>query len=346
MIAEKNVEPAFLDAVSSLLEQRSLTRLQACDALGAIIDRPVTAEQVALFLTALKMKIESVDEILGFLDCLQHRSISVRLGRDDLIDVCGTGGDSSGSFNVSTTVSLVLAASGQCVVKHGNRSISSRSGSFDLIEELGIPFDSTPELVQNSIEQFGIAFLFAPAFHPALKSLGLIRKNLGVATVLNLLGPLLNPVVDIKRQIVGVYKKSLLENVASVLQSRGSIEALVVHGQDGLDELTLGSTSYVCHLKNGQIRSYELIPEDFGLTPAHKSALRGGSPRENAEILFRIFDGEVGPRRDVTLLNAAAALLVGGRARDFKEGVAQAQQAIDSGQAKTLLNRLREKPAK
>jgi anthranilate phosphoribosyltransferase len=256
------------------------------------------------------------------------------------MDVCGTGGDGSGTFNVSTTVAFVVAAAGVPVAKHGNRSVSSRSGSSDVLERLGIRLDTTPEGAARSIVEKGLGFLFAPSFHPGLARLAPIRKSLGVYTVFNALGPLLNP-VDTDSQLIGVYRPELLALLAEVLRERGMREAMIVHGQAGpgvgLDEISISGPTQVAHLKKGAIRFYTVTPEDFGLSPAPMTAGLGGNAEDNAEILRNILRGEKGTRRDLVLINAAAALVVAGKAADFREGVSKAAVAIDSGRALELL---------
>jgi anthranilate phosphoribosyltransferase len=327
-------------ALSLLLERRSLERAHAEQVMAQIVDGAARPEQVGAFLIALRIKEESVEEISGFLDCLRKRALRVRSARPDLMDVCGTGGDGSGTFNVSTTVAFVVAAAGQPIAKHGNRSVSSRSGSFDVLEALGLGFESDPERAARSLEDHGIALLFAPAFHPALKTLAPMRKSLGVHTIFNALGPLLNP-APIRRQLMGVYSPLLLEKVAQVIQAGGELtEAMVVRGEDGLDELSLSAPTQVAHFKNGQVRAYAIRPEDCGLKSAPAAALKGGDAAENAAILVSILRGEPGPRRDMVLLNAGAALLVGGKAAELREGVERAAAAIDSGAALALIRRL------
>lgn len=347
------------EALNLVLEGKSLSRKQAEQVMSEMTDPSqmaagqVTSEQISAFLIALRMKRESVDELLGFLDCLQKKAIKVggpgtpQLPSElpsqlpsQLIDVCGTGGDGAHTFNISTTVAFVVAAAGQPVAKHGNRSVSSRSGSFDVLEALGLRFEADPQVVANSIREFGLGLLFAPAFHPALKVLAPIRKNLGVYTVFNALGVLLNP-AHVKRQLIGVYSPLLLEKFAEVLKNRGSQEAMIVRGEDGLDELSLCAPTQIVHLENGQIREYCIHPEDFGLKRVASQELKGGDAQENARILVEILRGQKGPKRDVVLLNAAAALVVGGKALDFQEGIERAVDAIDSGRADQLLQKMR-----
>jgi anthranilate phosphoribosyltransferase len=329
----------MLDALNTLLEGKSLSREQAAQTMSCLLDGSRAPEQIGAFLFALRLKQETVDEISGFVDCLHKKAISVPLKRNDVMDVCGTGGDGCETFNVSTAVTFVLAAAGQPVAKHGNRSVSSRSGSFDVLEAFGLSFDSDPLKVAHSLEQHGVGLLFAPAFHPSLKAISAIRKNLGVYTVFNALGPLLNP-ARVKRQLIGVYSPALLKKMALVLQSQGTDEAMVVHGRDGLDEISLSGPTDVAHLKNGDIYQYTIRPEDFGLSPAPLSAIKGGNAQENARTILDILKGEKGPKRDMILLNTAAALCVGGKAGDFKEGVDRASDAIDSGKALDLIRKM------
>ena len=330
----------MLNALTPLLEGTSLSREQAREVMEHLTSRVVPPEQVGAFLAALRIKGETVEEMLGFVDCLRARAVPVPIKRDDLIDVCGTGGDGAGTFNISTAVAFTVAAAGQPVAKHGNRAVSSRSGSFDVLEALGIRFESDPERAAKSIEAHGLGLLFAPAFHPALKVLAPIRKGLGVYTVLNALGPLLNP-ARVERQLVGVYRPSLLTRTAEVLQRSGSVEAMVVHSEDGLDELSLGAPTRVAHLRGGRIDVYTVRAEDAGLASAPLSSLRGAGPEENAEILLAVLDGRNGPHRDVVLFNAAAGLVVGGKAAGLRDGAALAARAIDSGRARALLHTMR-----
>jgi anthranilate phosphoribosyltransferase len=326
----------MLNAMNALLEGKSLSRAQAEQLMEKLVDGSVSAEQIGAFLIALRLKEESVEEIAGFVDCLRKRAVAVDHDCVELMDVCGTGGDASGSFNVSTTVAFVVAAAGQPIAKHGNRSVSSRSGSFDVLEALGLRFESDPKLVVRSIQEFKLGLFFAPAFHPSLKTLGAVRKNLGVYTVFNALGPLLNP-ARVKRQLIGVYSPVLLEKMANVLKSQGAEEAMIVRGEDGLDELSLSGPTKVAHLKGGVIKTYTVHPEDFGLEVAPLEALKGGDAKENARILLEILGGDAGPRRDIVLFNAGAALAVGGKAKDIQGGIEEARAAIDSGRALQLV---------
>ena len=335
----------MIRALHQLLEGKSLSREHAAAAMCEVIEGRATPEQVGAFLFALRIKEESVEEISGFLDCLRAKAVPFP-DYPGLMDVCGTGGDSSGTFNISTTVAFVVAAAGQPVAKHGNRSVSSRSGSFDVLEALGLRFESDPALIARSIEEHGIGLFFAPAFHPSLKALAPIRKSLGVYTVFNALGPLLNP-ARVRRQLVGVYSPLLLRKAAEVLRDQGAgqgtpntVEALVVRGEDGLDELSLSAPTRAVHLKAGQIRELTITPEEHGLKRADAAHLRGGDASENARILIEILRGEKGPKRDIVLFNAGAALWIGGKAGDIREGIERAGAAIDSGKSLALLRKM------
>lgn len=330
--------------LEELLNGRHLSRADAEQALASMLDPPGAApEVIGGFLLALRAKGETVDEILGFVDCLRRRAVQVEV-QGDFLDVCGTGGDNSGTFNVSTTVAFVVAATGQPIAKHGNAAVSSRSGSFDVLSALGIAGHLTPQAVVQSLADSGLAFLFAPAFHPVLKPLSVIRRNLGVRTIFNALGPLLNP-VHVQRQLIGVYSMSLLGKVAEVLKRRNVIHAMVVHGEDGLDELSLSAPTRVVQIEGGQIFERTIVPEDFGLKRVGIEALKGGTAEENAASLKRILQGESGPRRDVVLLNAAAALIVAGKTTRFEEGLSIAAASIDSGRAMALLQKMAAKAA-
>lgn len=331
------------ELLSKLLKGESLSRSQAYEIMDQLCQGTCTPEQASAVLIALKMKSEAVEEIVGFVQCLKAKALPVSSPKDNLMDVCGTGGDSLGTFNVSTTVAFVVAASGQPIAKHGNRSVSSRSGSFDVLEALGLTFSSDPVKINHSIERFGLGFLFAPAFHPVLKQLSVLRKSLGVATIFNILGPLLNP-IPVKRQVIGVYDKKFLDKIALSLNEMGAQEAMVVHGADGLDEFSISGPTFVTHLKDKKIFNLMVTPEDMGLRSHPLQEIKGGSAQDNAKILTSILAGEKGAKRDTVVLNAAAALVVGGIAGDFKEGVRRAQEAIDSGKALSILKEMRALP--
>ncbi len=329
------------EALDIRLAGGTLTRDEAERTMSTLIDNASPA-QIGALLMALRFRAETLDELLGFVDCLQRRAVRVERPDDAVVmDVCGTGGDYAGTFNVSTTVAFILASCGVHVAKHGNRSVSSRSGSFDVLEALGFAIEADPAKAAARLRAHGIAFLFAPAFHPALTALGPIRRSLGMRTVFNAMGPLLNPVA-LDRQLVGVYDADLVVRTAEVLRGRGMREALVVRGVDGLDELSLAGPTLAARLTDGEIREITLEPADFGLRPAPRLAVAGGGPAENAAILTSILRGEErGPRRDLVLLNAGAALVIAGAAADWTDGARLAGHAIDTGRAWALFETAR-----
>jgi len=332
------------EAISQLLEGQSLSVEQAEGVMDQVMTGEATPAQIAGFLVALRVKGETVEEITGCARAMRRAAVKVQPQKNGLIDTCGTGGDRAGTFNISTTTALVAAGAGLRVAKHGNRSVSSQSGSADVLLALGVNLDLTPEQVAQCIDEVGIGFLFAPKLHPAMKYAIGPRRELGVRTVFNILGPLTNP-AGAKAQLLGVYDGALTEVLANVLKELGARAAYVVHGHDGLDELTTTGPNRVSRFgvggTNGQVITEMLDPHDLGFKLAQPADLRGGTPEENAAITRAILAGEdCGPKRDVVLLNAAAALLVGGVARDFPDGVAKAAESIDSGLALNTLENL------
>jgi anthranilate phosphoribosyltransferase len=315
-----------------VFEGGRLAKADAEAALGVILDGKATPEQIAAFLGALQARQETVEEMVAFVSVLRKRALAVPLDGQGLLDTCGTGGDGSGTFNISTVSAFVLAGAGVPIAKHGNRSSSSKCGSADVLEALGVPIQLSPEKAAEGIRQRNFAFLFAPHFHPDLARVGPVRRSLGVRTVFNLIGPLVNP-ARVSHQIMGVYHRDLLEKVGSVLRDSGTQEAMVVASHDGLDEFSLSAPTDYVHLKDGKLDRKTATPEDFGLSRAPVSALKGGEAGENAEIALELLGGAKGPKRDVVVMNAGAALVVTGRAKDFKEGAKLAAQAIDSGAA-------------
>jgi anthranilate phosphoribosyltransferase len=289
-------------------------------------------------LMALRVRGETVDEITGAVTAMRDKMLRVAAPAD-AIDVVGTGGDASGSFNISTCAALIVAGAGVPVAKHGNRALSSRSGAADVLAALGVNIDLSPEGISRCIKQAGIGFMFAPAHHPAMKNVGPTRVELGTRTIFNLLGPLSNP-AGVKRQMVGVFSRQWIEPLALVLKNLGSESVWVVHGSDGLDEITTAGPTYVAALENGTVRTFEITPEELGLERVKPAALQGGSAKENAQALVDVLKGKGGALRDVAILNAAAALTVAGRAKDLKQGLALAQTSIDSGEAAGRLQRL------
>lgn len=330
--------------LKKLFHGQSLSRNEAREAMNIIMSGGASSEEIAGFLGAMAGRGETLDEIVGCAESLRQNAISLPVTRQDLIDVCGTGGDGALTFNISTTNALLLGASGLAVVKHGNRAISSKSGSADVLEALGIRIDLGPDRVAESVNRHGFGFLFAPLFHPAMKHAVPTRRTLGVRTVFNIIGPLANP-APVRRQVIGVFEQKLLRPVAMALRDLGAEEALVVWGEDGLDELSLSGVSHAVHLKDGQLHPLTLSASDFGLaappTIDCAAAIRGGEREQNAAITLAVLQGEKGPKRDIVVLNAAAALVVGGRAKSWKEGAAIAMEILDSGRALTLVDTLR-----
>ena len=320
------------EALNKIVTGNNLSMDESKEVMGEIMRGEATPAQIGSFLTALRMKGETVEEIAGCAQAMRENAIEVKTNKDVLVDTCGTGGDSSGTFNISTTVAFVAAGTGLAVAKHGNRSISSNCGSADLLEALGVNLAINPEQVGRCIDEVGIGFMFAPSLHPAMKHAMGPRKELGLRTVFNILGPLSNP-AGAKRQLLGVYDESLTEPMANVLLALGSEQAFIVHGADGLDELSVTGLNRISHLKDGRVDTYNLNPQDLGLPQAKSSDLAGGKAQENATITKGLLQGEKGPKRDIILLNTAAVLVAGGKAKDLKEGLTIAAESIDSGNA-------------
>ncbi len=327
------------ETISAVVEGRDLSREEAADVMRLLMQGEGTPAQIGALLIALRMKGETVEEIAGFVTTMREMSTKVETSRSPLVDTCGTGGDASGTFNISTTAAFVVAGAGVAVAKHGNRSASSKCGSADVLETLGVNIDAPPERVGKCIDEIGIGFLFARALHGAMKHVGPTRAELQIRTVFNLLGPLTNP-AGACGQVVGVYDGSRIRDLAQVLADMGTRHALVVTGSDGMDEITLSGPTHVAETTGGEVRVYDVSPETFGLAQVSSDALRGGDAEENAEILKRVLDGEEGPRRDITLVNASAAIMAGDAAADWTEAMAKARQSVDSGAARTKLDEL------
>jgi anthranilate phosphoribosyltransferase len=329
--------PAIL---GTLAAQRDLTAEQAHAAMAEILDGAATPAQIAGFIVALRMKGETVEELGGLVDAMLAAAERVRLPRNEpVVDIVGTGGDRAHTINVSTLAALVVAGAGGRVCKHGNRAASSATGSADLLEALGVRIDCGPEEVARCVAEAGIGFCFAPRFHPAMRHAGPPRRELGIATAFNFLGPLANP-AGVRRLMIGVADPSMAERMVGVLAARGSERVLVVHGDDGLDELTVSTTSQVVELRDGEVRDYAVDPKDLGITSSPTEALVGGDPATNAELARRVLAGDAGPHRDVVCLNAGAGLVVAGLADDLEHGLRAAQAAIDGGGAADALDRL------
>ena len=316
----------------------TLSRDEAATAFDAMMSGEATPSQMGGLLMALRVRGETVDEITGAVAAMRGKMLKVQAPAD-AVDVVGTGGDGSGSVNVSTCASFIVAGSGVPVAKHGNRALSSRSGSADVLASLGVKIDLSPDAVGRCIREAGIGFMFAPAHHPAMKNVGPTRVELATRTIFNLLGPLSNP-AGVKRQMVGVFSKQWVQPLAQVLKNLGSEAAWVVHGSDGLDEITLTGPTSVAALENGNIRTFEVTPEDAGLARSPQGSLKGGDADANAAALRGVLEGKPGAYRDVALLNAAAALIVAGKAKDLKEGVAIGTKTLDSGAAAAKLKQL------
>lgn len=327
------------EAIAHLLESRDLTEAGAEAVMEQIMTGQATPAQIGGFLIALRMKGETVEEVTGCARAMRHNATPVRPRRQDLVDTCGTGGDGTGTFNISTTAAFVVAGAGQPVAKHGNRSVSSGCGSADVLKALGVNIELSPEDVAACVDEVGIGFLYAPLLHPAMKHAIGPRREMGVRTIFNILGPLTNP-AQAQAQLLGVYDSELTEMMAQVLGSLGSRAAYVVHSADGLDELATTAPNRVSQLKDGRVSTFTLDAEELGLPRATQSDLKGGSAEENAAITRAILDGEQGPKRDVVLLNAAAALVVGGAASDLRQGLVMAAQSVDSGAARATLETL------
>jgi anthranilate phosphoribosyltransferase len=332
------------------VDRQSLSREEARSVMSEVLAGKCTDAQIAALLVALHMKGETVEEMVGFAEAIRAAAVPLQVSRnstidvsgterDALVDTCGTGGDASGTFNISTATALVVAGAGVRVAKHGNRSVTSKCGSADVMEALGVNINLTPTQTAACLEEVGIAFLFAPAMHSAMKYVQPARRELRLRTVFNLLGPLTNP-AQASAQVVGVYSDDLVEKLAEALSMLGLRRALVVHGSDGLDEVTITGPTRIAEVRNGLVHSYEVTPEEFGLTRAPMETISGGDAAANADIIRRVLAGEKSPRRDVTLLNAAAALVAAGKADHLADALPLGAKSIDSGEAAEKLEAL------
>jgi anthranilate phosphoribosyltransferase len=328
----------FKALIARVASGATLTRAEAATAFDRMMSGEATPSQMGGLLMALRVRGETVDEITGAVTTMRAKMLSVK-APPDAVDIVGTGGDASGSFNISTCAAFIVAGAGVPVAKHGNRALSSKSGAADVLGALGVKIDLTPEQVGRCIAEAGIGFMFAPAHHPAMKNVGPTRVELGTRTIFNLLGPLSNP-AGVRRQMVGTFSKHWVEPMAQVLKNLGAEAIWVVHGSDGLDEITTSGPTNVAALENGQIRTFEVKPEDAGIPRTQPEALRGGDGSANAKTLLEVLKGKPSAYRDVSLLNAAAALIVAGKAQTLKDGVALAAESIDSGEAEGRLDRL------
>jgi anthranilate phosphoribosyltransferase len=326
-------------ALARLLDGHDLPRSEARAAMGSIMTGEATAAQIAGFLIALRAKGETADEIAGCAEAMREHVLPVRPKRVDLVDTAGTGGDGAGTINISTAAALVAAAAGAGVAKHGNRAVSSSSGSADVLEALGFDLELAPERVALSIDELGFGFLFAPTHHPAMRHAAQVRRELATRTVFNVLGPLTNP-AGARAQVVGVYAPQLVRTIAEVLAQLGASRAFVVHGAGGIDELSPAGPNFVCEVVDGGVRTRNVDPLELGLERCDPGELRGGSPQENADAIRSVFAGETGGRRSAILLNAAGAIAAGGHADDLREGLELARRAVDSGAARSRLEEL------
>jgi anthranilate phosphoribosyltransferase len=327
------------EALARLLEGRDLPRAQAREVMGEIMEGKATPAQIGGFLVALRLKGETAAEIAGCAEAMRAHVLAVKPQRSDLVDTAGTGGDGAGTFNISTAAALVAAAAGSAVAKHGNRAVSSASGSADVLEALGFVLELPAERIERSIDELGFGFLFAPSHHPAMRHAAPVRKELAARTVFNVLGPLTNP-AGARAQVVGVYAPELVETIATVLERLGSRRAFVVHGAGGIDELSPAGPNLVCEVSGGKVRRREIDPRDFGVPRCRPADLGGGSPSENAETIRAIFAGAKGAKREAVLLNAGGAIAAGGHARDLEQGYRVATEALDSGTAGERLEAL------
>ncbi|MGH1349667.1 MAG: anthranilate phosphoribosyltransferase [Methyloligellaceae bacterium] len=329
----------FKQFIAKVADGNTLTEEEAAQAFNIMMSGEATPTQIGGFLMALRVRGETVEEITGAAKTMRSKARSVS-APDNAIDTCGTGGDAAGTYNISTAAAMVVAGAGVPVAKHGNRSVSSKSGSSDVLEALGVNLGVTPETVANCIENAGVGFMFAQAHHSAMKHVGPSRVELGTRTIFNLLGPLSNP-AGTKFQVIGVFDKKWIKPLAETLKTLGSKSVWVVHGSDGMDELTTTGASYVAALKaDGSIETFEVTPEEVGLTRATPEDLRGGDASENATAITELLNGRAGAFRDIVLLNAGAALYVAGKASSLKEGVELATESIDNGKAKLALENL------
>lgn len=328
------------DAISKVVKGVDLTEEETASVMNEVMTGGASPAQIGALLAALRMKGETVEEITGAARVMREKATSVD-APPDVIDTCGTGGDGSMTFNISTAAAFVSSAAGAPVAKHGNRSVSSKSGSADVLRALGVNIEAEVTRVEECIRDAGIGFLFAPMLHGAMKYAAPVRREIGIRSIFNILGPLTNPAGS-KRQVIGVYDPALTDVLAKVLYKLGSIHAFVVRGEDGLDEITLTAETRVTELKDSSIRTYHIKPEDFGFERCRPKDLKGGDPDENAETILGVLKGKKGPAREIVILNAAAAITAAGISRSIAEGVAAARGAIDSGEALGKLEKLKE----
>jgi anthranilate phosphoribosyltransferase len=320
------------EAIQTILAGKHLSRQDAHRTMSGIMSGEATPAQIGAFLVGMRMKGERADEVAGFAEAMREKATRVPTRHENAIDMCGTGGDGAGTFNISTVASFVVAGGGVPVAKHGNRSVSSQCGSADVLQALGVKIDLSAEQMGECLDKLGIAFLFAPTLHPAMKHAIGPRRELGVRTVFNILGPITNPAF-VRRQVLGVYNAELARLLAQVLAELDTEHAVIVHGEEGLDEISISGSTLAFEVKRGNVSESRLLPEDFGLRPGTSDGLAGGDAERNAEIAMQVLRGESGPARDAVIANAACGLVVGGAATTFADGAQLARQSIDSGAA-------------
>ena len=328
----------FNNILSKVSSKDGLSDEESYFSFNYILDGKASEKQIEKFLLGLRERGEKIEEITAATKVMREKSSKVS-APDNAIDTCGTGGSGSGKYNISTAASLVAAGAGAVIAKHGNRALSSKSGSSQVLEELGVKLDIEPKKITECIEKSNIGFMFAPNHHPAMKYVGPVRQKLKVRTIFNILGPLSNP-ANVKKQLIGVFDKNWLEPMAKTLRNLGSHRALLVNGSDGFDELTTTGVSYVAELNDGNIKTYEISPEKLGLKLSNFDDLIGGDPEQNAKKIISLLEGEKGPYRDIVLLNSAAALYVDGKVKNLKDGISMSKNSIDNGSAKIALNNL------
>jgi anthranilate phosphoribosyltransferase len=335
----KKIRMTIREAIEKLVNRINLSEAETIEVMNQIMTGEASPLQVAAFLTALRMKGESVEEITGAARVMREKAHRVNVGAKTVLDTCGTGGDQKGTFNISTTAAFVLAGAGVNVAKHGNRSVSSQSGSADVLAALGVKVDAPKERVEQCIARIGIGFLFAPLLHEAMKYAVQPRRDIGIRTIFNILGPLTNPALA-THQLIGIYNAEMVEMIARVLKNLGSARAMVVHGLEGLDEISLCGPTKVAELRDGEVKEYSVEPEQFGLKRCRLEELHGGNPEQSAVIVRGILEGAKGSTRDVVLLNSGAALCVSGKAATIQDGIRLAGESIDSGKARQKLAQL------
>lgn len=326
--------------ISKIISKQDLTEKEAYSFMNEIMKGTVTQAQIGGFLVGLRMKGETIEEITGCAKAMRDNAKHINLISDYAIDTCGTGGDGGKTFNISTACAIIASAGGIKVAKHGNRAVSSQSGSADVLTELGININVEPNVAARLIEEKGMAFLFAQNYHSAMKNAALPRREIGTRTIFNILGPLTNPAF-VKGQVLGIFSKDLTNPVAQVLGRLGSERALVIHGEDGLDEITTTGFTYVSELKDGFVTDYKIYPEDYGIKRSVLKDISGGTAKENASIILNILKGKKGPQRNIVIINAAAALYIGKKCETIKDGVSMAKELIDCGKALHQLEELR-----